>query len=384
MALVDFNITFDLRADYKLTVSHLSVTGVALDTVTARVEVDHPNGLSYNGSASNDDIVYDPVTGDFTYFSTPLYKTADGQPYEGLYNVRVVVYSNGTYYSAAEKSYQLMYDPVTPSVLVDFDVFSPRLVLMDNTPSYEQAGFTLGISKAWDVQAPAIGASWNVTNSDAVDLVWNGNYYDTYYDSKLTVSALYQDNTYPWAKILDEFVVEDTYHAYTPPTLSQLLEDLTAYKRVSDAYLGKNNILYNKTKQNYDHMWAVFHHLVDKLCGGSPYSSELNVWLEEILTGLADGNVVTRTHTNDVINAFDTQGFCDGGGAGGGNDKHFTYVQAIPATIWNVSHNLGKKPTPVVVNDSGEQMFPELIEYIDDNNIRLTFLDAVTGTLYLN
>lgn len=384
MPLNGFDIVFDFTSDYRLYLDNIDITGVAVDTVTLKVEIIHPNGIEYPGAANNADISYDTATGGFDLVYFDVYKQSDGLPYQGLYQFKVTAYSNGQYFSGMERSYQLQYEPVEVDVFADFDVFSPRLVLMDNTPSYDKAGFTTGITKAWDVQAPAIGASWNVTNSDAVDLLWNGNYYDTYYNSTFTVTVVYQDNTYPWVNILDELVVQDTYHAYTPPTLSQLLEDLTTYKRNSDYYLGRNNVLYNKTKANYDHMWSVFHHLVDKLCGGSPYSSELNVWLEEILTGLADGNVVTRTHTNDIINTFDTQGFCDGGGAGGGNDKHFTYVQAIPATIWNVSHNLGKKPTPVVINDAGEQMFPELIEYIDDNNIRLTFLDAVTGTLYLN
>ncbi|RMF63810.1 MAG: hypothetical protein D6746_02495, partial [Bacteroidetes bacterium] len=210
MALVDFDIIFDFTGDYKLTVANMTVTGVPLESVTARVEVSHPNDITYKGSATNTDIVYDAGTGQLTSFSTPVYQSVGGEPYEGMYEVKVVVYSNDTYYTAVERSYNLIYDEVKPEIFADFDVFTPRLVVSDDTPSYEKAGFSANILKTWTVTAP-FGGSWSATNADFVDLIHTDVlYYDSSYDTELKVFIIYQDNTYPWAYIYDELKVNKT------------------------------------------------------------------------------------------------------------------------------------------------------------------------------
>jgi hypothetical protein len=70
-------------------------------------------------------------------------------------------------------------------------------------------------------------------------------------------------------------------------------------------------------------------------------------------------------------------------GIQGRGDSHFTFNQDTPESIWEVEHNLGKKPSVTVV-DSGESVVVGEIEYINLNSVRLTFAGAFSGKAYFN
>jgi len=70
-------------------------------------------------------------------------------------------------------------------------------------------------------------------------------------------------------------------------------------------------------------------------------------------------------------------------GLKGGGDKNYVHLQSVPSAVWNVSHNLGKRPAVVVVDSADEAVYGE-IQYIDDNNITLTFVGAFSGKAYFN
>ena len=65
----------------------------------------------------------------------------------------------------------------------------------------------------------------------------------------------------------------------------------------------------------------------------------------------------------------------------GGNTFVFEF-DASSAT-WLINHNLKKKPSVTVV-DSAETVMTCATEYIDENNIRITFNAPFKGTAYLN
>ncbi len=67
----------------------------------------------------------------------------------------------------------------------------------------------------------------------------------------------------------------------------------------------------------------------------------------------------------------------------GGGDLHFTYVQGVPSTSWNIQHNLGKFPSITVIDSAGTVVNGEYT-YIDINNVTLTFSAPFAGTAYLN
>ncbi len=67
----------------------------------------------------------------------------------------------------------------------------------------------------------------------------------------------------------------------------------------------------------------------------------------------------------------------------GTGDLHFTYVQGVPSTSWNIQHNLGKFPSITVIDSAGTVVTGEYT-YIDINNVTLTFSAPFAGTAYLN
>ena len=66
-----------------------------------------------------------------------------------------------------------------------------------------------------------------------------------------------------------------------------------------------------------------------------------------------------------------------------GTDKHYTHSQNIPAANWVISHGLNKKPSVTVV-DSGNSVVHGEINFIDANNITISFTGAFSGKAHLN
>ena len=61
----------------------------------------------------------------------------------------------------------------------------------------------------------------------------------------------------------------------------------------------------------------------------------------------------------------------------------YTHDQGMPSNTWLVPHQLNKRPSVTVV-DSGETVVSGQIEYLDNNNIMITFNAAFSGKAYLN
>jgi hypothetical protein len=61
----------------------------------------------------------------------------------------------------------------------------------------------------------------------------------------------------------------------------------------------------------------------------------------------------------------------------------YLHNQSTPSNIWNIEHNLDKYPSVTVV-DSGGSVVEGEVDYIDRNNITLTFSGAFSGRAYLN
>ena len=68
-------------------------------------------------------------------------------------------------------------------------------------------------------------------------------------------------------------------------------------------------------------------------------------------------------------------------------DKTFEYTQVTPSTAWGnngvVTHNLAKFPSITVVDTAGTVVTGQY-DYIDNNNVTLTFSAAFAGKAYLN
>lgn len=67
----------------------------------------------------------------------------------------------------------------------------------------------------------------------------------------------------------------------------------------------------------------------------------------------------------------------------GGNDKNYVYTQATAASVWEVQHDLDKFPSVSIVSDDNVQVYGN-VEYIDDNNLIITFTAPFSGKAYMN
>lgn len=67
----------------------------------------------------------------------------------------------------------------------------------------------------------------------------------------------------------------------------------------------------------------------------------------------------------------------------GEKDKHYTHNQNNAASVWNVTHNLGKHPSVSIVLSTGQQGLAD-VQYINNNQLTITLLSAKSGKAYLN
>lgn len=63
----------------------------------------------------------------------------------------------------------------------------------------------------------------------------------------------------------------------------------------------------------------------------------------------------------------------------------YTHVQATPADVWNIQHNLGGRPVTILaVDTTGEQIVGQLDAQASTDNLTvLRFSEPLTGTAYI-
>lgn len=64
-------------------------------------------------------------------------------------------------------------------------------------------------------------------------------------------------------------------------------------------------------------------------------------------------------------------------------DKHYVHNQGAANTVWSVNHSLNKYPSVMVVDSAGTVVVGQ-IDYVDLNNLTITFNAAFSGDAYIN
>ena len=65
------------------------------------------------------------------------------------------------------------------------------------------------------------------------------------------------------------------------------------------------------------------------------------------------------------------------------SSKTFVFEQAIASNVWEITHNLNKRPNITLVDSTGRE-FEAIKDYINDNQVIITLESATTGFAYLN
>lgn len=65
------------------------------------------------------------------------------------------------------------------------------------------------------------------------------------------------------------------------------------------------------------------------------------------------------------------------------SDKTYIHQQNVAAATWQITHNLGKYPSVTVVDSSGRLFFGD-VQYVDANNLSITFHGSFSGKAILN
>jgi len=152
--------------------------------------------------------------------------------------------------------------------------------------------------------------------------------------------------------------------AFTTVTTMQLsVTDVSGQNVVAFMdYLVGNNILISK--QNAISTFG--HYRIDSYTAAGGFAT-LN------LTNLAGNGVLEDKAVYDfAVFTLSSQGA-----------PTFIFNQAIPATTWDITHNLGKFPSITVI-DTGNTVVTGEYNYVNNNRVILTFSSAFDGKAYLN
>ena len=130
-------------------------------------------------------------------------------------------------------------------------------------------------------------------------------------------------------------------------------------------YLVGNNILINE--QNKISQFGHYEITSYTLQGDGTY--------DLALTNIGgNGNLVLNKH-------YDFAAFTISQDVG---DKTFNFTQGSPSATWTIQHNLGKFPSATIVDTGDTSVLGGQIEYIDNNNLTITFGSAFAGKAFLN
>jgi len=63
--------------------------------------------------------------------------------------------------------------------------------------------------------------------------------------------------------------------------------------------------------------------------------------------------------------------------------ENFEFIQLSNSAVWEILHNLNKRPSVTVIDSSGATVEGD-IAYVDANRLIITFSDPIQGTAFLN
>ena len=92
---------------------------------------------------------------------------------------------------------------------------------------------------------------------------------------------------------------------------------------------------------------------------------------------------VSNQASNGVLKVSSHYIFSEFTDPNSGGDKNFVFTQNVSSATWTIQHNLNKFPSVTSVNINNIEMYGD-IEFIDLNNLTITFSAAFSGKAFIN
>jgi hypothetical protein len=110
----------------------------------------------------------------------------------------------------------------------------------------------------------------------------------------------------------------------------------------------------------------------------SSYTTDNNVTANDSWIGSdGDNSLVTKNFTPGGIATYIANaGLID-------VDKRHVYSQITAESVWAIPHNLAKYPSVTIIDSNGFTVVGD-INYVNVNNVTLTFSESFSGVAYLN
>lgn len=67
----------------------------------------------------------------------------------------------------------------------------------------------------------------------------------------------------------------------------------------------------------------------------------------------------------------------------GNSASRYVHTQSLASAIWTVPHNLNARPSVMVADHLGNQIFADVF-FVDQNIVQITHSSAITGFVYCN
>lgn len=93
--------------------------------------------------------------------------------------------------------------------------------------------------------------------------------------------------------------------------------------------------------------------------------------------------MTTVTVENKVVHVVTARTGPQGVQGPPGSGATYVHDQAVPATVWTVTHNMNKYPA-VVITDTNLIAIDGVLEYLSLNALQLSFNSAVAGKAVLD
>ena len=127
-------------------------------------------------------------------------------------------------------------------------------------------------------------------------------------------------------------------------------------------YLVGNNILISRQNE----ISSFGHYTIDS------YTANGNFYTLNLSNLFGSGTLVENQFYDFAVFTLASQG-----------TPTFIFDQGVPATTWDITHNLGKFPSITVIDTGNTVIFSEY-NYVSNNRVLITFSAAFAGKAYLN